>query len=390
MGDEHCMLNRNEEVFEDIHINEIKQEYMKIDRDWLLLHYNTSIGLVVFAFIVECIMGAFLINSDMMSTTVYIFIMKFMIIPSAINVILLLISTKVLHSKTLSQKKKIYLVSLIFSGICFVFFTVHNTFTAIYYIFSLAIMLTVIYANYRLTVTTALVSIAAVTISELFIVWDLDRTSVFDSTYRLSNFIIALLVLVAFSMACMIVIRFEQKKNKASIKIEIERKQLQDIVQIDELTGIFNRKALQAAFKNIEKNSLINHYILGIVDIDKFKGINDSWGHHVGDRCLIEFAKILKDNSAKVTPFRYGGDEFCLLFCNVSKKEAESICRNIQCELNQPYFQDCPDLKLTASFGLAENKGEDSGRLFIHADYALYEAKKTRNSICIFKEKDEN
>lgn len=105
----------------------------------------------------------------------------------------------------------------------------------------------------------------------------------------------------------------------------------------------------------------------------------------MGDRCLIELAGILKECNTKVTSFRYGGDEFCLLFSDVDMVYAEEVCKEIQDKVNHLNFEGYPTLKLTVSFGLAENSDQmDTMRLFIHADHALYEAKRVRNAIRIF------
>ena len=373
------------ETLHDTHVQEIHRQYTRIDHDWLLLHYKASIGLVLFASIVECIMGLFLINSDMLTTTVQRFLWKFMFLPAIINFACIVIDTAVMKSKRLSQEQKIYTISLVFVGICFIFFTVHSAFTAIYYIFAIAIMLTTIYASYRLTIITALTSIASLVISELFIVWDVDKVSIFGNTIRMSNFLISLCILTGFSIACMVVIRFEQKKNEASIRMEIERKHLQQRLQADEMTGIFNRRALHAAFKDIEEDSRNNACILAIADIDNFKNINDQWGHHVGDRCIIEFARVLKEHCGDAMPFRYGGDEFCLLFRHADLEAASASCNRIQEKLLELRLDDIPALRLTASFGLAVYSGQtDTVRLFIHADHALYEAKELRNAIRVF------
>ncbi len=375
----------HEEMHEEMHIDEIRKEYTRIDGNWLWLHYKTSIVLVVFAFITECVMGIYLVNSDLLTTTVERFFWKFLVVPSGINILLVIIATVVMKSRSFSQKIKIYSVSFIFVGISFILFTAHGTFSATYYIFAIAIMVTTIYADYYVTSVTALTSILAIVFSELFIVWDRDKISIFQSTHRYSDFLISLFVLTAFSIACMVVIRFEQEKNAASIQMEMERQQLQKSLHMDEITGIYNRKALHTALKDVDDSASNGKYILAIVDIDKFKEINDNWGHHIGDLCLIEFAKILKEESVVFTPFRYGGDEFCILFRNRNMEEAEAICRQIMVRLNALAFTEYPMLKLTASFGLAASSGQmDAVRLFINADHALYEAKKVRNAIYIY------
>ena len=362
----------------------IHSEYDKIDRDWLILHYKVSTGLALFAFIIECAMGIMLLNSDMLSTTTHRFVYKFIIVPSVINVICVAINTIVIKSKKFSQNQKIYTVSLVFVVICFVLFTVHSAFTATYYIFGIAIAITVIYASYNVTSVTVLASILSLCVSEIFIKWDLDKVSIFESTLRLGDFLISFFILIAFSMLCMVAINYEQKKNEASVLIEIERHQLRQSAQVDEMTGIFNRKALHNSLKHMEESEDDKHYILAIADIDNFKGINDNWGHAIGDCCLIEFAKILQANDKNAAAFRYGGDEFCLLFYNVRMEEAVEACEHIKVELNNLQFEDGLMLKLTASFGLAEySYPMDTSRLFIYADNALYEAKESRNAICV-------
>ena len=131
-------------------------------------------------------------------------------------------------------------------------------------------------------------------------------------------------------MACMIEISYEKQKNEASILKEIERQMLAKKLLTDELTGVFSRKALHDAMRDMVTIQTDDSYILGIADIDNFKNLNDSYGHHIGDLYLIEFAKALKECSTKVSVFRYGGDEFCLLFCNIGMDEAVQACQTIQ------------------------------------------------------------
>lgn len=378
-------LSAQDKSFEDTRLLEIKKAHERIDVRWLLLHYKTTVGLVLFAFIVEFFMGNILINSDMMTTTKGMFVIKFMLVPSIINLFLIAIDYIIIKAEKLSNKTKIYSVSLIFVAICFVLFTAHITFSAMYYVFIVAIMMTTIYTDYQLTSVTAMASAISIFVSEVFIVWDLDKVSIFESTHRFSNFCISLFFLVAFFIACMVAIHFEKEKNTASVEFEVERNHLKKLILLDELTGIANRKALHEALRNLEEEKLFERYILAIVDIDKFKDINDNLGHHVGDNCIVEFAKILKEYNHLFSVFRYGGDEFCILFQDFDIEETKNICKQIQERLEQLQFDEYPLLKITASFGLAVYKESmDSVRLFIQADYALYEAKKFRNSVCVF------
>ncbi len=367
----------------DQQINQIEKEYQRIDSDWLSLHYRISLGMVLFAFLVECFIGVIMMNSDMLTTTVQRFILKFIIIPSGINLILVGINTAAMKSGWIRLKHKIYINSLTFVAICFVLFSVHNAFTATYYIFTVAIVLTAIYASYRITCITAAASLSSLVISELFIQWDVDKISIFESTLRLGDFLISIFILLAFSVVCMILIRYEQKKNMASIQLQMERQQLQQSLQVDALTGIMNRKAFMQIMKVMEESEDTN-YILAIADIDNFKRMNDTWGHPFGDHCLKEFARILVEYSEKAVSYRFGGDEFCLLFHNVEMEEAVDICKQIQLKLREIPMEEESKLKLTASFGLATlTERMDSTELLVRSDRALYKAKIKRNSLSI-------
>ena len=376
----------------NFHVSEIQDAYNRIDSNWLQLHYRSTVGLVVFAFIVECIMGFFVVNSDMVTTTVNIYIWKFLIVPSGLNFVCVIIDMMLIRSERLSQEYKIYGVSLILVVICFNLYIVHSGFISTIYMFAAAVMLTTIYANYKLTIITSVSTFIAIFIAEFYIIWDLDKLSIFSDTLRMGNFLVAIFILIAFTIILTITIRFEQKKNKASILMEIERQQLQKIIQVDEMTGIYNQKALHEALKNIENESLFdNEYILAIADIDNFKGINDKWGHHIGDRCLIGFAKLLKDNCGDSIPFRYGGDEFCLLFKDVTMDHAFAICEKVREACSDFTLDDEPSCKFTVSFGLAYYLMQnDAIRFFVHADFALYEAKEVKNKVCIFNKENIN
>lgn len=382
----HFKVDMQNQNLNEMHINAIRYEYTKIDGKWLQLHYNTTVGLFIFSFFVEIFLGLIMVNSDMLSTTVERFFFKFLIVPSGFNLICLAIDTYIIKVKHLSQTFKIYSISLIFVVISFTLFTVHSAFVSTYYIFAIAIMLTTIYASYSVTGWTAVTSIVALIVSELFLSWDVDKVSIYQSTQRLGEFLISIFVLIAFSISCMVAIRFEQKKNSASIQKDIERHQLQQSVYMDEMTGIYNRKAFHDELKYMEYSTLDAPFILAIADIDKFKSVNDTWGHHIGDLCLIEFAKILREYEQQITSFRYGGDEFCLLFHNIDMKNAKALCGKIQSKVNSMVLEECKELKLTVSFGLAEITEEsDTVKLFIHADRALYEAKEARNAIHVFQ-----
>ncbi len=372
---------------DQLYIAEIQSEYRKIDKKWLHLHFKTSVGLVTFTFIVECFMGILLYKTGQIHSTIPRYIFKYLISPFVLNMIFIAINYKALDIAKLSQSVKIYITSLTFVMICFIIFSVHIIFSALYFIFAIPILLTMIYGNYKLTSITAITSIVSLTISELFVTWDSEKLNILENVDRLADFVVSISILVAFSAVCMVVIRFEKEKNAASIQKEMERYKLKQKIQTDELTRINNRTALRNALNDMEADDSDNAYIFAMIDLDNFKQLNDRLGHITGDQCLTEFGQILKENCGDAIPFRYGGDEFCILFQNHTMDSVLEACKKIQVEFKKVDIGKEINFVLTASFGVAKYiKNTNATKLLINTDKALYESKEIKDAICIFEE----
>lgn len=364
---------------------EIQEGYDRIDKKWLNLHYRTAIALVFISIVVEGIFCCILSRAAVVSTSTTIFFIKYWIAPGAVNLLCVLIQTVIMRAKRLTQSVKIYIISLTFVMICFVLFTVHVIFAVLYFIFVFPVVLTVVYANYRLTTVTAVFCLASVFVSELFIMWDPLKVSILDNTLRMMEFRIGMFSLLSFYGVCMVVILFERQKNADVILGEIERKLLIRKLRMDELTGVCNRSALHGAFAQMQRYP-DKRYIFVIMDMDNFKTINDTRGHVVGDRYLAGLGKILTKNCVVGVPFRYGGDEFSILFEDCRMKKVVRICRQIQKDLRMMSREKQMDFILTVSMGIAAHrKGMDCHTLVSNADKALYQAKAARNAIHIYR-----
>ncbi|WP_414841980.1 GGDEF domain-containing protein [Enterococcus saccharolyticus] len=211
------------------------------------------------------------------------------------------------------------------------------------------------------------------------------KQSIFDSPLRMIGIILIFITLVLFATTCIISMNFLKKKNTVSINLEIERYELEHRLRFDELTGIYNRMTLNTTLKTISEEQIAKHYIMAMTDLDYFKQINDQFGHHLGDLCLKAFADTLKDIHPNALAFRFGGDEFCLLFQDMSMDEAVAVCHLVQKKLTDISIDAHNTFTMHASFGLAEFiPSIDVQELFLRADAALYEAKETRNNIAVF------
>lgn len=365
----------------------IQKEYTRIDRDWLTFHHLISIGIFLFTLAVEIALGFLIINSDMLTTSVEMYVLKFIAVPSLLNLIIVSSSAIILRAEKISQDTKIYAVSLTTALLCFVIFTVHGAFETTYIVFAAAITLTTVYAQYRVTLIVSGVSVVLLVFSELFIYWDVDKISIFDSTLRMGNFLISLSMLLALSVMTTVGVHYEKRKNNASIQLENNRMQLEKNLRLDELTGISNRRALFESLKDLEDTYRTENHVFLMVDINNFKYINDKFGHPAGDQYLIAFADILKRESEGAIAYRYGGDEFSLIFKNQPLDDVIRTCKKMQAILLDSYFDFAPNSPISASFGLCVFKPTLSiTQLLIHADQALYTAKQNKDKVYVYQE----
>jgi len=156
----------------------------------------------------------------------------------------------------------------------------------------------------------------------------------------------------------------------------------------DVLTGVYNRKYFyKIAKEKIEACSDKKHMSLLMMDIDKFKSINDTYGHPTGDIVLKKVMNICKELLGKKYYIgRYGGEEFLILLDNANSEKAleigETIRRRIE---NLEIFHDNKCIKITSSFGIFTSVRErDLENMIKFADKALYEAKSLgRNRVSI-------
>ncbi|HEX2166024.1 MAG TPA: GGDEF domain-containing protein, partial [Longimicrobiales bacterium] len=132
---------------------------------------------------------------------------------------------------------------------------------------------------------------------------------------------------------------------------------------------------------------------VAMFDLDHFKSVNDTYGHQVGDRVLVEVAEILREVAREVDRLgRYGGEEFMALLPETCIDDAAVFVERVRREVARRPFEIGGDepLKMTLSAGVATYPHEtiaDVESLVRHADQALYTAKETgRNRVVRFDE----
>lgn len=188
-----------------------------------------------------------------------------------------------------------------------------------------------------------------------------------------------------------------QSMQRALTELEQANNRLELASTTDSLTTLFNRRhfesRLQIELKRAERHGRELSVIL--CDLDRFKSINDNFGHKTGDECLRHAAVILKNTITRSGDIiaRYGGEEFIILLVDTTLNEAEhvanTLCRTFA---NSAFESNGKIIEFTASFGVSatsQDAPKTPDELVTRADIALYEAKNNgRNQVRLWQKPD--
>jgi two-component system cell cycle response regulator len=161
------------------------------------------------------------------------------------------------------------------------------------------------------------------------------------------------------------------------LKNALQYHQAMQLAMHDGLTGLGNRRYFDEQLKRAMHNAKRHHTLVGLVlgDLNKFKGINDTYGHSIGDQVLKQFATILRScirDSDSV--FRFGGDEFAIIVENASEYALGIIQRRINNALKTNVL--LAKYQVGCSLGTTfMNRADNEYSLFERADQALYRQK---------------
>ena len=194
--------------------------------------------------------------------------------------------------------------------------------------------------------------------------------------------------------------RIEREKRLVELSKELKKanQKLEKMALVDGLTGISNRRLFDQKIEEELKRAKRKQSTLSLImiDIDKFKEYNDTYGHQQGDQCLKKVAKVLDENTKRAADFaaRYGGEEFVVILPETAKdgslKIAEDIRKGI-INLKMEHRNSSVSDYLTVSLGVSsistkKKIDQDLIKEFIErADQALYQAKESGRNCSVFK-----
>lgn len=176
--------------------------------------------------------------------------------------------------------------------------------------------------------------------------------------------------------------RVASDSQQRILKLQDELTQLSEVVRIDQLTGVLNRRGMDEAFSTEIARYRRNGELLSValLDIDNFKSLNDQHGHAAGDTALKHLAGVVK-RTVRPTDIvtRMGGEEFVVILPNTNLEEAVTTMSRLQRALTKEYFLgNNQKLLITFSAGVALFQEEDDvTSILLRADQAMYLAKKS-------------
>lgn len=185
---------------------------------------------------------------------------------------------------------------------------------------------------------------------------------------------------------------FKLKELQAKVKIQLQLKcmieHLEYISSHDQMTGIYNRRKFFELSEELFEKSEDNLYAV-MIDIDKFKAINDSYGHPFGDKVIKETTKTISSLICEGSIFgRLGGEEFAIVCVKSIEKVKETIDTiRLEIENLEIYTDNDICVKYTISSGIAQKSShtKDLDQLLKEADDALYDAKGSGRNKTVFR-----
>jgi diguanylate cyclase (GGDEF)-like protein/PAS domain S-box-containing protein len=172
----------------------------------------------------------------------------------------------------------------------------------------------------------------------------------------------------------------QHELDDSLLKLKVAYQSLEELSKRDSLTNVLNRSAfmekLEDAFQQYKRYRIPASLIF--IDLDRFKEINDNYGHITGDDTLIYLATILTEKTRQTDSLgRYGGDEFVILLSNSTTQQAIELSQRVGSKINVPCENRTQPIQVGISFGIYELDDEIQSiqQWISHADSSMYEDK---------------
>ena len=295
------------------------------------------------------------------------------IFPIVVNIGTHAVARLIIHNPDVSRERKntsIIVAALITS---FIVAIIHKEYIATSCAFIFPIILSAMFNSKKLLNTSFIVSVfILLSVGVAFI---LDRSATLNTS--ISLFILFGFLLISY-LCGIISINFSRQNYMTIESQSVENDRLMNDVLRDQMTGLYNHQSFVDQLEEYVNAFHPDHPLcLAIIDIDDFKHVNDRYGHSCGDVVLTQLAKFIKKYASQdMIAYRYGGEEFAVLFLDKNMHEAFTVLQKILNEFRKHKFM-FSNKPITFSAGISEyNDTITSSELFEMTDKTLYQAKR--------------
>lgn len=361
--------------------NVYKQE---LQNKWQRTMLYIAASICVVAFIAEIIIFFVYKASHTITGSETQYLILRIVMPTAFNMIMFLVMFYVKNARKDSRVTRYRddFMCLCLYAMCMIIAVVHNYYHVTWIIPALCQFINSIYADKNGMKRNYMYINIVLAVIILF--------AFIEREYEVTYLLIASVCAYAFTFIIYLISNLLVNYNNEQLEYMREnyqrQKALLDELDIEPMTGIFNRNSLETRIDSVikeRKNIPLNTYLV-MIDIDHFKSVNDSYGHTSGDEVILRLVEhIRKIINNGVTAFRYGGEEFILLFRNTPCQKVFGMIDNMRMNFSKEKFYFDKEITLTFSAGISGYIDGMSAEEFIrNADNALYYAKENgRNQI---------
>lgn len=305
---------------------------------------------------------------------------RFIYVPSSLNIIVILLTFFCLRSKKMSNRFKNVWACILIYFLCANTQVIHYVYGPLLMLPSIAIFMTILFYDRKLTTGMLIASLISLYFAHRQAAIELRKD---DPQLPIDTVLAALVMLVAY-IAAMLLTRYVLEQTRFILSSNERQRQLIEECNMDPLMGIGNRRALQARLEKILTESENDDcpVQLMLLDIDDFKRINDTYGHVSGDEVLMGLARIVRQYVAQgkegngIEAYRYGGEEVILILQESNEEAAFFMAEKIRKEFSQLKFSFDPKIRITFSAGIVPVNHDLSVEEWIEqTDARLYQAK---------------
>ena len=358
----------NREVYHEVYGKLIGKITIIYIASWLLIT------------IIELITGIVITQEKPYSNPFVKYWLPYVLAPAIVDGIVIAITLTILNMKKMPSVLKNYAIVTSLVCIALVLSIVHGYFIVTLATFVIPVIASCIFLDYKVLaygIITSVAGVAASAIANIYLEANSDRSG---KLYVWGSAVVIVMLVALTAIVVGLIVEIHRQREAVLTKMKDENAKLVRANRVDGLTGLQNH----TSFYNVLENKLSKArrdkrgFAIAMLDIDDFKSINDTYGHGVGDDILRYVSDtIVAAIDKSGVSFRYGGDEFAILFNNPNPEAniaALEVLRSAVAN-NDSLFSDGTRVTLSIGYYNVKEVQMSSEEIFYRADQALYQAK---------------